>query len=113
MSNVRVITADWGSSNLKTNGPASIRQYDHQGTVVVMKNPPLLDSYWLLVEGHEEVELDGTSWLISNDYTQDAKQLKFQFCAKSNSKDMEIHSAIYMITVLPSIPHTIEEVTNG
>lgn len=113
MSNVRVIIADWETSNLKTDGLASIRQYDHQGTVVTMKNPPLLDSYWLLVEGHEEVELDGPSWLISNEYTQDAMPLVFQFCAKSNSKDMEIHSAIYTITVLPSIPHTTEEVTNG
>lgn len=113
MSNVRVITVDWEYNSLKTHGPMTIRQYDHKATVVVMKNPPLLDSYWLLVEGHEEVELDGPSWLISNDYTQEAAPLVFQFCAKSNSGDMEVHSAMYTLPVLPSIPHSTEEVTNG
>ena len=112
MGALRTIRVDWETGSVK-NGTSNLRQFDHQSVVVVLDDYPKLDSYWLITKEHGEVELDGPSWLITNEYTQEAQTLVFQFCAKSNSRDMEIHSGICKIQILPSLEHTTEEVTNG
>lgn len=112
MGALRTIHVDW-ETGIVNNGTPNLRQFDHQSVVVVLDNYPKLDSYWLITKEYGEVELEGPSWLITNEYTQEARTFEIQFCARSNSRDIEVHSGICTIKILPSIEHTTEEVTHG
>lgn len=116
MGNVRVVYADYETGELRnTSGGAFLKRFDHQATLVVLKNHPEMPNYWLLVEMKETenspavvcspVPLDGPFWLIPNFYTQIPQTLKFQFCSKDDNGEYEKHSAIFYGVVDTTISH--------
>lgn len=44
-------------------------------------------------------------WLVESDETQKEKDVRFQFCAKSNGTGYEAHSAIFEGWIAESLPH--------
>ena len=116
MGNIRIIYAEYDTGVIKNmSGGSFAHRYDHQATLVVLKNQPEMPNYWLLVRMKEvedgpvidcsPVPLDGPFWLIPNFYTQIPQTLQFQFCSKDDDGQFEKHSAMFHGTIDTTISH--------
>lgn len=116
MNNVRTIYLDWYNGSIRAPGGSQLAyQYDHLSNLIIFKNAPKLDNYYLIVEmketedgevrTFEPIQLAGSFWLIPNSYTQLAQNISFQVCCKTESGDFEQHSAQFTGTILPSKDH--------
>ena len=118
MENVRSIFLDWNTGGIvrSDSGAYLARQYDHLSNLIVFRNAPELENYYLIVEmkegeddlaarSMEPIMLPGPYWLVPNVYTQLVQPVTFQVCCKTESGDFEQHSAKFKLNVIESLRH--------
>lgn len=118
MANTILITANWRTGALSQQTIS--RQYDNNRYVVQFVGYPEASEgneldYYLLVwmssapgEKPDEIapiQLASDQWYISNVFTQQTQQIKFQMCALNTAGTFEAHSPIFTGFVRNSLEH--------
>lgn len=118
MANTILITANWHTGALSQQTIS--RQYDNNRYVVQFVGYPEASEgneldYYLLVwmssapgETPDEIapiQLASDQWYISNVFTQQTQQIKFQMCALNTEGTFEAHSPIFTGFVRNSLDH--------
>jgi len=118
MANTILITANWHTGALSQQTIS--RQYDNNRYVVQFVGYPEASDdneldYYLLVwmssapgEKPDEIapiQLASDQWYISNVFTQQTQQIKFQMCALNTEGTFEAHSPIFTGFVRNSLEH--------
>ena len=118
MANTILITANWHTGALSQQTIS--RQYDNNRYVVQFVGYPEASEgneldYYLLVwmssapgETPDEIapiQLASDQWYISNVFTQQTQQIKFQMCALNTAGTFEAHSPIFTGFVRNSLEH--------
>ena len=118
MANTILITANWHTGALSQQTIS--RQYDNNRYVVQFVGYPEMSDdneldYYLLVwmssapgETPDEIapiQLASDQWYISNVFTQQTQQIKFQMCALNTDGTFEAHSPIFTGFVRNSLEH--------
>ena len=118
MANTILITANWHTGALSQQTIS--RQYDNNRYVVQFVGYPEASDgneldYYLLVwmssapgETPDEIapiQLASDQWYISNVFTQQTQQIKFQMCALNTDGTFEAHSPIFTGFVHNSLEH--------
>ena len=118
MANTILITANWHTGALSQQTIS--RQYDNNRYVVQFVGYPEASEgneldYYLLVwmssapgEKPDEIapiQLASDQWYISNVFTQQTQQIKFQMCALNTEGTFEAHSPIFTGFVRNSLEH--------
>lgn len=118
MANTILITANWHTGALSQQTIS--RQYDNNRYVVQFVGYPEASEgneldYYLLVwmssapgETPDEIapiQLASDQWYISNVFTQQTQQIKFQMCALNTEGTFEAHSPIFTGFVRNSLEH--------
>ena len=118
MANTILITANWHTGALSQQTIS--RQYDNNRYVVQFVGYPEASEgneldYYLLVwmssapgERPDEIapiQLASDQWYISNVFTQQTQQIKFQMCALNTEGTFEAHSPIFTGFVRNSLEH--------
>jgi hypothetical protein len=118
MANTILITANWHTGALSQQTIS--RQYDNNRYVVQFVGYPEASednelNYYLLVwmssapgETPDEIapiQLASDQWYISNVFTQQTQQIKFQMCALNTEGTFEAHSPIFTGFVRNSLEH--------